>query len=422
MLSKLTRSQRGNCSQGPYNPRGSGPMLVVLSLIALNALAFACPSMPPGPPPRSSSLSVLNFGARSDGVTDDTMAIQAAINAARSSATGATIAIPDTGYGCVISQLDITNSQSRVRLVGEASVNGAQSYLLCRERLSDVGVCVDFSGTDSFNVENLQVIGGATVATAPKVTVLMGKTRKSDGTLGDGSEIGWFSVTIKTHGDYGVYNYGGEVWNCNQCYFAGNEVADVVLSNANSAGIASSFASLISAPTSMTAVHFNGGTFTTSNSAVAVELDPWPEAGAPIADIGFSDGYAHIAGPAFIDDTGSPGSQGIIEGIRVTGWRVEAYAAGSAFAQFNNVVVQITIDAAYAAAQQPTIAPLQFNSTVGPYSVMVGDIRLRPGDWGGAYPSTLVSCRRSAMGVVIHNFPGPDGTSPHNQCAGAGQM
>jgi hypothetical protein len=103
-------------------------------------------------------------------------------------------------------------------------MNGAQSYILCRERLSGVGVCVDFSGTDSFNVENLQIIGGASAATAPKVTVLLGKTRKSDGTIANGSEISWFSVTVKTHGAYGVYDYGGEVWNCHQCYFTETEL------------------------------------------------------------------------------------------------------------------------------------------------------------------------------------------------------
>ena len=408
----------------PQSKPGFEVILVILVVMVLNIISLASPDPvpPPGPPLKSGSLSVLDFGAKCDGATDDTAAIQAAISAARTSATGATIVIPDSGHGCVVSQLDITNSQSRIRLVGEASMNGAQSYLLCRERLSDVGVCVDFSGTDSFNVEHLQIIGGATAATAPKVTVLLGKTRKSDGSIGNGSEITWLSVTVNTNGDYGVYNYGGEAWNCNQCYFVGNEVADVVLSNANSAGITSPFASLVSAPTSMTAGHFNGGTFGTSNSAVAVRIDPWPAGGAPIGDIGFADGYAHIAGPAFIDDTGSSDSQGIIEGIRITGWRTEAFAAAATFAQFNNVVLQITIDAAYAAAQEPTVAPLQFNGAGGPYSVIVGDINLRPADWGGAYPPTVVYCYGGTMGVVIHDFPGPTGTPTRNNCAGATLM
>ena len=173
-----------------------GLILTVLIVIGLNTFAVARPTMPPGSPP--GSLNIVDFGAKCDGSTDDTAAIQAAINAARNSATGATIVIPNGRAGCVVSQLDITNSQSRIRLIGEASMNGAQSYILCRERLPDVGVCVDFSGTDSFNVENLQIIGGASAATAPKVTVLLGKTRKSDGTIANGSEITWFSVTVKT--------------------------------------------------------------------------------------------------------------------------------------------------------------------------------------------------------------------------------
>ncbi|MGB8888723.1 MAG: glycosyl hydrolase family 28-related protein [Candidatus Korobacteraceae bacterium] len=422
MWNKLAHLLGCNCLKYSHISRYSFEVVVVSFLLVVSTTVSASPNpVPPGPPPQSGALSIRDFGAKCDGVTDDTEAIQAAINAARTSATGATILIPDGRAGCIVSQLDITNSLSRIRLVGEASMNGAQSYILCKERLSNVSVCVDFSGTDSFNVENLQIIGGTSAATAPKVTVLLGKTLKSDGSLANGSEITWFSVTVKTNGDYGVYNYGGEVWNCNQCCFFGKEVADVVLSNANSAGITSPFASLVPAPTSMTAVHFNGGTFSTSNSAVAVRLDPWPASGAPISDIGFADGYAHISGPAFIDDTGSPGSQGVIQGVRITGWRTEMYAPAATFAKFNTVVNQITIDAAYSAAHS-TVAPLQFNGAWGRYSVTVGDITLRPGDRSDLYPSTVVYCYHGTMGVVVHNFVGPTGLPTHNNCAGAHEM
>jgi hypothetical protein len=423
VLNELTRPQRCKCSEYLQESRTAFKVILMILIgIASNTFALASSDSVHLNQPASGSFSILDFGAKCDGATDDTAAIQTAINAVRSSAGGATIVIPGGGQGCVVSQLDITNSQSRIRLAGEASMNGRQSYILCRERLSDVGVCVDFSGTDSFNVENLQIIGGLTAATAPKVTVLLGKTLRSDGKIANGSEITWFSVTVKTNGDYGVYNYGGEVWNCYQCYFIGNGVADVVLSDANSAGITSPFATLVPPPTSMTCVHFNGGTFGTSNSAAAVRLDPWPSSeAAPISDIGFADGYAHIDGPAFIDDTGSPGSQGMVQGIRITGWRTETYSPAATFAKFNNVVNQITIDAAYTSAHA-TVAPLQFNGGGGRYSVMVGDIRLRPGDWGGAYPATVVYCYRGTMGMVIHDFVGPTGAPTHNNCAGAHEM
>ena len=369
-----------------------------------------------------SSLNVLGFGAKCNGVTDDTAAIQAAINRARASATGATIVIPEGMAGCVVSQLDVTNSQSRIRLVGEASMNGAQSYILCRESSSNAGVCVDFSGTDSFNVENLQIIGGASAATAPRVTVLLGKTIESGGRIGNGSEITWSSVTVNTSGQYGVYNYGGEVWSCMQCYFVGGGVADVVLSDANTAAITSPFASLVSPPTSMTSIHFIGDTFTTVSTAVAVLLDPLPQQGeAPISDIDFSNGYAHLAGPAFIADTGSPTSQGLIQGVRVEGWRTEAYSPTTAFAIFNSVVTQITIDAAYTISQS-SVVPLQFNGSWGPYSVSVANINLRPGDWNGAYPPTVVQCHGNTRGVVIHEYLTSAGTPMHNSCLGATQM
>jgi Pectate lyase superfamily protein len=423
VLNKLTHLQLWTCLEYLHESRAACKVILI-ALIAIASNTFAQASSGPvlRSQPASGSLSILDFGAKCDGATDDTAAIQAAINAVRSSAGGATIVIPGGGQGCVVSQLDITNSQSRIRLVGEASMNGRQSYILCRERLSDVGVCVDFSGTDSFNVENLQILGGLTAATAPRVAVLLGKTLRSDGKIANGSEITWFSVTVKTNGDYGVYNYGGEVWNCYQCYFIGNGVADVILSNANSAGITSPFAILVPAPTSMTCVHFNGGTFGTGQSAVAVRLDPWSSSAvAPISEVNFADGYAHIAGPGFIDDTGAPGSQGTIQGIRITGWRTETYSPGATFVKLNNVVIQITIDAAFTSAH-PTVSPLQFNGSRGPYSVIVGDIKLRPGDWTGSYPSTVVYCYRGTMGMVIHDFVGPTGVPTHNNCAGAHEM
>ena len=421
MLNELPTPSRHNCLKYPQDRTPLfGMILSIFLIMGLDTFVVARPTTPSGS--SQSTLSIIDFGAKCDGATDDTVAIQAAINAARNSTTGSSIAIPNGRAGCVVSQLDITNSLARIRLIGEASMNGGQSYILCREPAPDVGVCVDFSGTDSFNVENLQIIGGAGAATAPKVTVLLGKTRKNDGTIANGSEITWFSVTVKTHGDYGVYNYGGEVWTCQQCYFSGDGVADVVLSDANSAAIVSPFASLVAAPTSMTSVHFNGGTFGTSNSAIGVQLDPWPTSGAaPISDIGFSDGYSHIGGPAFIADTGSPGSHGMIQGIRITGWRSETYSSPATFAQFNNVVTQITIDATYATAH-PTVPPLQFHGAWGPYSVMVGDIQLRPGDWSGAYPSTVVYCYLGTTGVVIHDFVGLNGKPTHNNCAGAHEM
>jgi hypothetical protein len=365
-------------------------------------------------------LNVLAFGAKCDGSTDDTGPIQTAINQARNSLTGASVVIPQGTPGCVVSRLDVTNSQSHIRLVGGGSVNGNQSALLCRERQADAGVCIDFSGSDSFNVENLKIVGGSTTATAPRVTVLMGKSTRSNGRLENGSQIAWSSVSVVANGDYGVYDYGGEVWSCEQCYFRGRGVADVVLSEANSAGISSAFASLEAPPVSMTTVHFQGSTFGTTNSAVGVLLDPMASQGL-VSDISFSDGYAHLEGPAFIADTGVPGTQGVIEGLRVVGMRVEAYGASTVFASFNNIVTQITVDASYISLQ-PGVTPLQFNGAWGLYSVMVADLNLRPGEWNGYFPPTVVACNGSTKGVMIHDFVAVGGKPTHNACPGATEI
>jgi len=368
----------------------------------------------------SNGVSVLTLGAKCDGSSDDTAVFQSAINLARNSSTGASIVIPQGTPGCVVRQLDITNSQSHIRFVGGGSVNGNQSSILCRELQADTGVCMDFSGTDSFNVENLKIVGGSTAATAPQVTVLMGKSTTSSGSLANGSQIAWSSVSVVSNGDYGVYNYGGEVWTCDQCYFRGQGVADVMLSGANSAGIASAFASLLSPPVSMTAVHFHGATFGTGASTVGVLLDPMAAQGL-ISDISFSDGYSHLQGPAFIADTVPPNTQSVIAGIRITGWRAEAFGSSTVFAAFNSVVSQITVDAAYISVQ-PGVTPLQFNGNWGAYSVTVGDINLRPGGWNGSFPPTVVQCRGNTKGLVIHDFVAAGGKAMHNVCPGATQI
>jgi hypothetical protein len=59
------------------------------------------------------------YGAKGDGLTDDTAAIQAAINAAQNLGTSGTVYFPETGHPYLISAALITAAQ--VRLVGEQS-------------------------------------------------------------------------------------------------------------------------------------------------------------------------------------------------------------------------------------------------------------------------------------------------------------
>jgi hypothetical protein len=367
-------------------------------------------------------LNVLNYGAKCDGRSDDTKAIQAVINLVRNSKNGHTILIPGTAP-CVVTQLDFTNIEHRLRLIGESSFAGLHSTILCHEPASNNDVCLDFSGAGHISIENLRFNGGTSISDAPRIVVLMGKTVAS-AAVGNGSETSWHQVTIEGYGDYQVYNYGGEVWGCTDCYLAnlsptGNTgKAVLVFSSNNTAGIVSPFAKLRPAPVSMTTVHFSGGatTFGVQGTSVGILFDP---SRSGIADIGFADGYAHVSGPAFISE--EPSAAGTVQGLRITGWRLEAYTPSTLFAEFSNVVQQLHIDAVYANPAQPTVAPLQFNRKTA-FALSAADIMLRPNDSQANYPSVVVYCASDTVGVTIHDFVARGGAPQGNDCPGATEI
>jgi len=376
----------------------------------------------PGPAANTGVLNVMDYGAKCDGSTDDTHAIQSVISLARNSKYGATILIPGTAP-CVVTQLDFSNIEHRLRLIGETSFAGLHSTILCKESSSNSKVCLDFSGAGHVSLENIRLGGGTSAADAPQVVVLMGKTVAA-GAIGNGSETSWHQVTVEGYGDYQVYDYGSEVWGCTDCFLSnlsptGNTgKAVLVLSSQNTAGIVSPFAKLRPAPVSMTTVHFSGGatTFGVQGSAVGILFDP---SRSGIADIGFADGYAHVSGPAFISEEGS--AEGAIQGLRITGWRLEAYTPATLFAAFSNVVQGLHIDAVYANPAQPTIAPLQFNRKTA-YALSAADIMLRPNDSQSHYPNTVVYCAAETVGVTIHDFVARGGAPQGNDCPGATEI
>lgn len=376
----------------------------------------------PGPTPATGVLNVTSFGAKCDGRTDDTKAIQNVINLVRNSKNGNTIVIPGTNP-CVVTQLDFSNIEHRLRLVGEAGFAGWQSTILCREASSNNQVCLDFSGTGHVSIENLRFNGGTSISDAPQVVVLMGKTVAS-AAVGNGSETSWHQVAIEGYGDYQVYDYGGEVWGCTDCYLAnlspdgGTGKAVLVFSSNNTAGIVSPFAKLRPPPVSMTTVHFSGGatTFGVQGSSVGILFDP---SRGGIADIGFADGYAHVSGPSFISE--EPSAAGPLQGIRIVGFRVEAYTPTTTFATFSNLVQQLTIDATYANPHAPTVPPLQFNRQT-PFAAVAADIMLRPNDSQTNYPNVVVSCAAETVGVVIHDFVARGGPPMGNDCPGATEI
>ena len=395
---------------------------VIVITLALSCVANAQAKPSPGPTANTGVLNVMNYGAKCDGSTDDTHAIQAVITQARNSKYGNTILVPGNAP-CVVTQLDFTNIEHRLRIVGETSFGGLQASILCRESTSNNKVCIDFSGAGHLSVENLRFDGGTSLTDAPRVVVLMGKTVGPSPSIGNGSETSWHKVSVLGYGDYEVYDYGSEAFGCTDCYLAnlsptGNTgVAVLVLSGNNTAGIVSPFAKLRPAPVSMTGVHFSGGatSFGVQGSAVGILFDP---SRAAIADIGFADGYAHVSGPAFISE--EPSAAGMIQGLRITGWRTEAYTPTTVFAAFSNVVQEVYIDAGYANAG-PTVPPLQFNRKT-PSALATADITLRPNDSPSTYPSVVVFCGAETVGVTIHDFVARGGVPQTNDCPGATEI
>ncbi|GLQ94022.1 hypothetical protein GCM10007901_29730 [Dyella acidisoli] len=122
---------------------------VALSAVALPASATNWWNPTPTVTIGSTVLNVMNFGATGNGVTDDTAAFQAAINALPSS--GGTISVPAGNY--MINALKAINLRSHVRL----SMDSA-AYLKAIPNSSD-----RYWVIKAWNVNNVEIAGGNVV-------------------------------------------------------------------------------------------------------------------------------------------------------------------------------------------------------------------------------------------------------------------
>lgn len=185
---------------------------------------------------QSGVYNVLEYGAVGDGVTDDTTAVQAAINAAFADSNGGIVLIPAKTYALTHLNLSqATNEWNKhVRIVGANS----QATIL---KFSTTGVAVDMLGAVNMQFENVHITTGSQ---APTVGILLARSTTA------GSCNGHSFRNVRVYGNFtqaAVASVCAETTVWSECYFA----------NSNTDGGVSFYLG-----SQTTGVKNNGGTYT----------------------------------------------------------------------------------------------------------------------------------------------------------------
>lgn len=400
-------------------------MLDKMTTLAFRAgisLAFVCLSISLA----ASQTGVINvmgppFNAKCDGATDDTAAIQSAINTAFRGATHYALYVPantpasGSQQGCVVSQINLTNINNAIHIEGDNAIIGHTSRIICEETTQNTKVCLDFTGSVGISMEHLDILAGGGTTNAPRVPVLLAKS-----TIGNSATIHWDDVTVEGYGDFMVYDLGGEVWDCTNCAFEqlGPGGVDLVrFSSVNTAGITSPFAALHGTPISMTQVNLHA-TWSAGGTSDAVAFDVGSN--STISQIAIS-GFGNLnSAPYFIRDNVGPTNllNDIFIGAGDHNLRVEPTCTSCGLASFGSNVFHLEVNAQWAASASPTVTLLNLTGQVGG-----SDIYLRPGDTFATFPTAaVVTCTVGAgniLGTQIHDFLAFGGVPQTNNCPGA---
>jgi hypothetical protein len=269
-------------------------------------------------------LNVQAYGAKGDGVHDDTAAIQAAITDGMNN--NVCVYFPSTAsYYLVTSTLNATSHISApVCLKGD---NMRQTPFLF-QFTDTTKVGIDATGTMYDQISNLLLQSHS--GTSPRIMLLLGRAAASSNSgFSQLSHLG-----INTQGPIALYDYGHEndtLYDM-QIFDGGPNMGQVIISAANTLGITSDYEPLITPPTSMLGISFIGSDSSiVHDTGCGITLD---EGTSVVYNIGFYNTWfaGYNGGPAICDNTSVGGGQ--IEYLTLNNVREEEGTAG-AFSLFN---------------------------------------------------------------------------------------
>ena len=334
-------------------------------------------------------VDVMRYGAKCDNSTDDTDAIQGAINATIPNALP--LVFP-AGSICIVSQLNFTNWANRIHIYGQSGQNTGGSIIHCKEPSNNEGVCLDFTGSQYVTISNLRVVADAV---SPKALIRFGKSSGKGGGNSNGNSQLIYTENLATqqmHGDYSVYNNGGEVWTSVADNYNHGNVATIAFSASASPAVTSPFATLTGSNASMTGVQFLGASIGGSGTQVVL-LDYGR--GGSIGSITFLGGFgAHVSGKPWMADTGT----GATKNLTMIGFRDEPQSNNPyPLISVSQIIYNVHINGEYAAGAKSS-QPMLIFGTVGE-----GIINMVPGDNSSYYPTSIINCRLG-FGLIVWNY------------------
>lgn len=203
------------------------------------------------------------FGAKGNGSTDDSAAIQAAITAITAAGAGGVVFFPAGSYlvNTAIDATDITAGPVIFRGTGR-QIGGTTKGTQILGQTG--GVVFDCTGSQALVIEDMTIRYGATNASS--VAILL--ARSNVGAYCQFTTVQRCTISMPNNaamngglGSVGVYNYGAEICDILDVFSQADN--PLVITSTNAAGIASPHATIITGGVSTSFVNIRGGCLAT---------------------------------------------------------------------------------------------------------------------------------------------------------------